>query len=129
MGAAAASGHIQIMRYLAFTQVCIDRCTDVGRAMYMYRQSSEVCRRLSMFHAVACMSLPTLDVVSRGGGGLHLLCPCFIVLSCAVLQGCKVTEIRDMTSLWSALEKCLYDGANVVPEVRVRNILFAAVLL
>ncbi|CAM9924888.1 unnamed protein product [Ectocarpus sp. 4 AP-2014] len=50
MGAAAASGHVQIMRYLAFT------------------------------------------------------------------QGCKVTEIRDMGSLWSALEKCLYDGANVVPE-------------
>eukprot|EP00752_Nemacystus_decipiens_P003484 g3217.t1 len=50
MGAAAAAGHIQIMRYLAFT------------------------------------------------------------------QGCKVTEIRNMQSLWGALEKCLYDGANVVPE-------------
>ncbi|CAM9545581.1 unnamed protein product [Ascophyllum nodosum] len=47
MGAAAASGHIQIMRYLTFT------------------------------------------------------------------QGCKVTEIRDMNTLWHALEKCLHEGADV----------------
>lgn len=31
-----------------------------------------------------------------------------------------MTEIRDMKALWFALERCLYDGANVVSsEVRL----------
>lgn len=52
---------------------------------------------------------------------------CGVVLSCSVPQGCKVTEIRDMNSLWGALEKCLYDGANVIPEVRMRMPFFFGV--